>query len=569
MPVQWYHPVLRADLPPPPVEGVVLLQATILLEGLALIVVGLVDLRLPRLAEGERALLPEQPGAITYASLVFLVIVTVIAVALRSFHLGSDLWLDEIITVTSFAREPVLQIVSEYGTSNNHLLNTLLVKFAAWVFGEHEWSVRLPAMIFGTASVPVLYALARLAFGWRESLGAALLLAVSYHHVFFSQNARGYIIYVFFSLLATLAFDRALRSDRASAWLLYISAMVLDFATLVISGYVLVAHMGVGLLAVFLVWRRGGPIRPLVTKLATVFAVTGFLSFQLYALLLPQVLAFVGTQYRNPPDAWRPFSFNFLVEVGSGLAAGLSPPLIVAALGGAVIGSAGFVRLVRRSWVVSLSLLLPGVFQIVQLQVAGLSVTPRLFLLWLPLAVLVFIEGTVMAAMEMARILRRDKGFADRAATAMIVLATAGSVVSLRHYYAFPKQPYRASLAFVEASRHPGQIVVVVHPAELGYRYYGPRYGVLEGQGCFYVRSVAELDSVLAAHPNTEAVLVTTLNRIIRIMLPDLDARIARDWVEDRRFHGTLGDGDVVVWKPRTDEISSLTRADDRTGYEQ
>ena len=553
LPDAWYAPVLRADLPVPPVRGIDLLRATLLLSGLATMVVGAVDFGIRRLTDAERAAVPEPPAAGLDPTFVRLcvVAVTVLALALRSIRLGSDLWIDEIVTVTTFARQPVLQIISTYGSSNNHLLNTLLIKFAVLGFGEHEWSVRLPAMIFGTASVPVFYLLARQALDARKSLAAALLLAVSYQHIFFSQNARGYIAYVFFSLFATLAFVCALRSDRARDWFAYLAAVVLAFASLVISAYVLAAHAVVGLIAAYRVRRRRGRVRPLVVRLLLIFAAAGFLCLQLYALLLPQILVFVGKQYSNPADAWRPLSFGFLAEVWNGLAAGLSPPLLAAALVGVPVAALGFARLIRRNWVLSLGLLLPGVFQMIQLQFAGLSVTPRLFLLWLPLAILVFVEGVAMAAATIAQLLHRDRRFTERTMTVMILLATGASLASLSHYYTYAKQPYRASLEYVRAARRPGSIVVVVHLAERGYRYYGPSYGVLDGEGAFFVRSVAALDAVLGANPNAPAVLVTTLNRILRIDLPDLDARITRDWVEDRRFRGTLGDGDVVVWKRR------------------
>jgi hypothetical protein len=60
---------------------------------------------------------------------------------------------------------------------------------------------------------------------------------------------------------------------------------------------------------------------------------------------------------------------------------------------------------------------------------------------------------------------------------------------------------------------------------------------------------VEALDAILAAHPNRPVWLVTTFPRALRMAVPDLDARIKRDWEVDQTFKGTIGDGDIFVWK--------------------
>ncbi len=71
------------------------------------------------------------------------------------------------------------------------------MKLCVAIFGAQEWAIRLPSVIFGTATIPAIYWVSRQALSRRASLCVALLLAVSYHHIFFSQNARGYTAYVF------------------------------------------------------------------------------------------------------------------------------------------------------------------------------------------------------------------------------------------------------------------------------------------------------------------------------------------------------------------------------------
>jgi uncharacterized membrane protein len=79
-----------------------------------------------------------------------------------------------------------------------------------WVrlFGDGEISIRLPSVIFGVASVPLVAMLARRIFGGRAALLAALLLALSPPHLWASQAARPYALTAFLALAAEASFSR-------------------------------------------------------------------------------------------------------------------------------------------------------------------------------------------------------------------------------------------------------------------------------------------------------------------------------------------------------------------------
>ena len=53
-----------------------------------------------------------------------LVFITIVAIALRSYHLGADLWLDEISPIVDYGKMPFVQVMGSYLRTNNHLLNT-------------------------------------------------------------------------------------------------------------------------------------------------------------------------------------------------------------------------------------------------------------------------------------------------------------------------------------------------------------------------------------------------------------------------------------------------------------
>ena len=140
---------------------------------------------------------------------------TLLAAVLRAIALDQQLWYDEITTLVDSVRRPLAIIVTTYTSQNQHTLYSILARVSIVLFGEHPWALRLPAVLFGVASIPALYFYARLATSRREALLACALLTVSYHHVWFSQNARGYTAMVFWTLLTTYFFIRGARPIRA------------------------------------------------------------------------------------------------------------------------------------------------------------------------------------------------------------------------------------------------------------------------------------------------------------------------------------------------------------------
>ncbi len=222
---------------------------------------------------------------------------------------------------------------------------------------------------------------------------------------------------------------------------------------------------------------------------------------------------------------------------------GAIPFLLVAGL--------GYLSLFKRNWALILAITLPGILQATTLFARDLVFSPRFFILALPLAVLVAIQGLDNLTFYVARLLKRSQSFAIWSSVGLVILLSILSLTSLPSYYTTPKQAYRSSLTYVEKNRQPQDMVIVIHLAESGYRYYGEQYGIREGQDYFYVRSVAALDQVLSQNAGRHSWLVVTFPRALRISLPDLDARIQQDWVVAQEFPGTVGDGDITIWRER------------------
>jgi len=554
LPTGWYYALpRRPETPPLPFSGVNFLRLTFLVEAIVVGWLAVVAWK-PRPVPPEERLQPprrtDPPFDLSHSQATWLLLlITLVAFAFRSYHLGNDLWLDEISPIVDYGRMPFVQVIGSYLRTNNHLLNTLLTRISIGAFGESEWAVRIPAMLFGVATIPVFYWVARIALSRWASIAGSAVLAVSYHHIFFSQNARGYSAALFFALATSGLLIRALWDDRGWRWCLYVAAMVLGFASLAQTMFVFAGHVLIGLIVIFLVRKGGGSGIPIARRLAVVFVAAGFLSLQLYAAPLPEMYAVITHLYVKPSTGFAPFSMEFLREIIRGITAGfggLLPVLVIF-----IVGIIGIGILFRVSWLLTAALGLPPLLTSIFLIAGGLSFSPRFFLILIPLGIL-----AIMAAAEapIASLFRRSSLVGNahpRRAAVVGSLVAFASLMSLPRYYATPKQPYRATLAYLETVRQPFEKVVFVYAAEMGFRYYVAKVGVRSPEDYVYTHTREGFDSLVAPERGP-VMVVTTLRRVLRAELPVVAARLEQEWRPVRNFAGTIGDGDITVWVKKT-----------------
>jgi hypothetical protein len=328
-----------------------------------------------------------------------------------------------------------------------------------------------------------------------------------------------------------------------------VAATVANFASLLHSAFVFGGQVLVGGLMVWAQGRRGRPVGPLVRRLTLVFGVTGVLGFHLYAAMLPQAFVVINTVYRRETSGFSATSGAFLSDLLTGLAEGFGAGWWLL-LPCAALGAYGFFLLLRRQWLLAAGLAFPPVLTLAVLAARGLSASPRFFLLGLPLAdlaVVLGIGGLVTAAARR----RWSAGKSDRVAVGIVAVLALASLAALPRYYRTPKQAYRATLDYLAERRAPGDVIVLIHTAEQGFRFYASRAGLIEGEDFVVVRSVDALDEVVRAHGAEHALLVTTFRRALQTGEPALYARIEAGWSPGRRFPGIVHDGTIAVWEPR------------------
>jgi hypothetical protein len=196
--------------------------------------------------------------------------------------------------------------------------------------------------------------------------------------------------------------------------------------------------------------------------------------------------------------------------------------------------------------------MLPLALTVVLFGVRSLQVSPRFLLLGLPLAAITAVAGIDACVAAVLRWWKRpDPALARRWSTALIVIMALMSLVSLRNYYRIPKQPYRQSMAYVDTVKKPGDAIIVVYLAQWGYAYY-TRNDPGRAADYHYVRTAAALDSVASAYGPDHTYLVTTLPRVLREAHPDLYQRITDDWVRVKSFPGSIGGGDITIWRRKS-----------------
>jgi mannosyltransferase len=477
-----------------------------------------------------------------------LLAVTALGLALRTAGLGQDLWIDEFITLNDLATRSPGDLLSSYTSANQHVLNSVLVWASIHVFGEAEWSVRLPAVLFGVATIPVMYWVGRLArFERVPALAGALLLALSYHHIWFSQNARGYTGYLLFSLLTTGALFQVLRSAGARWIVLFIVASALNFLALLTSVFVFGAQVVGAAAVLWAAHRRGESDAPRLRRVAFAFGGAAAAAILIFSPLALEILQVLSESAPRQGTAFQVLSLRFLREVLAGSFPGVGAGWILLAVipGAAVVW--GMLLLAQRTPLITGIGLGCHLLFVGASIVLGWPVYPRLFIFGLPFVILALLAMTETVAVLVPRSLQRVRAVAGSLALSLLVL---GSALMLPRLYRFPKQPFRAGLAEAARLSGPDGFLIAIGSGNHGFRYYaGQRIELMSRLGT--ARTLEAFETILRDHPRHQLVLLTTLNRALRRQSPALWNAMQRGWQPSVRFEGTLGDGSVTIWLPR------------------
>jgi len=187
---------------------------------------------------------------------------TVVGVAVRVIVARQSIFADELSTYWISAQHGLRGVVSLlYGsTAIKHAEITPPLYFvAAWLtthLGQSVFLLRLPSLIAGGLSIPVIYRLGTQTVGRRPALVAAALATGSPFMVYYSTEARAYAVMMLLVMGSTLAMLAAAETRRTRWWVLYAVCSCAAVYTHLTCAFVLGAQF------LWLVWAHPEARRP-------------------------------------------------------------------------------------------------------------------------------------------------------------------------------------------------------------------------------------------------------------------------------------------------------------------
>jgi mannosyltransferase len=433
------------------------------------------------------------PAVRRAAERVLLLAILLLALALRLHRLDAQsVWYDEAVTaqvagqglaeLTRWTADDIQPPLYYYVVAG---WTRLIGAGVSGVEPGGEWALRFPSAFFGVLGVSLAWAVAWRVFrplhiGRLAAPAAALLMAVSPLHVYYSQEARMYTLLVALGLLAgyTLmglgrTWQRGLVFVLAGAALLYTHYF----------GALLLLALGLCWLVAMIAaeGRRKSAL------------LTGLLSFAAIALLyLPWLPSMLG-RYQQDRSYWEGALKlgEALRHVALSFTTG-APETMLEAGGLRLLpwfGLAGVIAVAALLWqewtarradlrgpspvVALLVVLLLPVMAVLLLASRSPKFNPRYLMLVSP-AYLLLLAGGIAALAKSAH----RTAAVRLAASVLLAALVAISAIGLRNWFtdpAFTKAQWRELAAHVRAERQPDEAVVVVsghaYPA---WRYYAP-----------------------------------------------------------------------------------------------
>jgi 4-amino-4-deoxy-L-arabinose transferase-like glycosyltransferase len=463
--------------------------------------------------------------------MALLALAMVAAAILRFVGGGDQLWYDEIVTLVDSVRQPLAAIVTHYPSDNGHVFYSVLAHLSIALGGDTPFMLRLPAILLGIVSIPLIYAVGTRVTTRFQALTAAMLATVAAHHVWFSQNARGYTLLLVLTLLGTQLILKGLKTRSRNPWLLFAVVSALGAYTHVTMALAVLGQaiaIGLHLLTArrFTVEDLKGP--------AIGFIGAAVLTIFLYLPMLGDIAGFFNAQATTPKST----------PVGSGLLDMVRNMKLGFVQGGVlIIGGAvflvGIVSYWRQSPLIPALFFIPPAFVYFATVLLERPTRPRFFFFVAGFLLLVGVRGVFVIVRFALTRLGQPWTSWERSARWAAVTAMVGLLaLDLSRTYGKPKMDYEGALAYVEVSSRPGDTVAL---AGIGTDFVYTR---------FYDRDWPRLgsaDHLASLRRRNDVLVLHTFERALGHGDPALLHALKTRCTEERDFAGTLQDGDIHV----------------------
>src|SRR5262245_26310394 len=144
---------------------------------------------------------------------------TLLALGLRAVALDESFFGDELFTHLISTRADLHAVLA--GVRSNLEISPPLFFVVAWLFGKagdpFVW-LRMPSLLAGVATVPLVYVLGARTVGRAGALAGTAFFALSPFAIFYASEARAYALMTLLVVLSTLCLLRALETDDKRWW---------------------------------------------------------------------------------------------------------------------------------------------------------------------------------------------------------------------------------------------------------------------------------------------------------------------------------------------------------------
>jgi len=241
-------------------------------------------------------------------------LVAALALVLRLYHINQhDLWFDELIS-DAYSFKAITIDASYYKTSAavaffnrikkdpHSFFYYVLVYFYSFIFGGGK-SLRIISVVFSTLSLGIFYRLSRIFFNRTTSLTAIFLMVSSPLQIWYAQEARGYMMSMFFAMLMIYFYFQAVRKNTPSYWVSFSSSGTIALLSSYYSGLLLLVT-GLNLF----LEKNQKLIKRWLLSILPIFIV-----FVFALLIWVNHMKFVKNNFWLPPPSLKSLFFTFAI----------------------------------------------------------------------------------------------------------------------------------------------------------------------------------------------------------------------------------------------------------------
>ena len=168
--------------------------------------------------------------------LFILALIVLAGAGLRLWRMGGEsVYSDEWASLQHIQAPGLLEFIRLERVSDPPMMPVYFTLEYGWgrLVGGSFYGIRLMSVLFGLATIPLLFYLARMLYGPLAGCVAAGCLALSVGHIYFSQEVRPYSFILFLAVLSNIALWKSLDGGQKRWWALnYAANAVLLFTHL-------------------------------------------------------------------------------------------------------------------------------------------------------------------------------------------------------------------------------------------------------------------------------------------------------------------------------------------------